>query len=420
MFETNNLDKISCSVESALNDYLDAISEEHLEFENISVEDSLSRILYEDIMVKIDQPPFDKALIDGYAVNSSKIAHTSITKPVILQVIAEINAETKNRTAISDNQAVKVSKGAFLPENADSVISSEDVVQENEIIKVLKSVSPGTCVAKRGEDLVASEVFIKKNRKLRPQDVGGIIGIGYCQVKVYKKPVVSIIPTGNELVPIDVEPDVNQIISSNGYVLKGFIEQLGGTAKISSIVKDDLNQVKSSISKALEVSDLVLVSGGCSAGTKDYTLNAIRELENSKIIANEVEIRPGSHILLAFVENKPVIGLPGHPVSNMTSFHVFGKPVLKKLAGTPRSFWQDRKDTIKLDAFLAKKIFSPEGKEDYVRVRLLEDKEGKIIAYPYTGQSSFLSTLVKSHGIVKIPAECTGLYQGDRVEVLLF
>lgn len=420
MFETDKLKKEESSVEEALEKYLTAVSEENLQYEIINSEDSLNRILYEDIPVKIDQPPFDKALIDGYALSSSAIGHATAEKPVSLDITKEINAESGKIETVSKKQAVKISKGAFLPENTDAVVSTEDVIEEKKVIRVLKSVSPGNFVAKKGEDLVAGDIFIKKNRKIRPQDVGGIIGIGLHQVKVYKKPVVTIIPTGNELVPIDVEPDVNQIISSNGYVLKGYVEQLGGIARITSIVKDDLSMVKSAISKAVEASDLVLVSGGCSAGVKDYTLKAIKELENSKIIVNKVEMRPGSHILLAFMNNKPVIGLPGHPVSNMTSFHVFAKPVLKKLTGTPRSFWQDRKDTIKLDAFLAKKISSPEGKEDYVRVRLLEDKEGKITAYPYTGQSSFLSTLVKSHGIVKIPAECGGLYQGDRVEVFLF
>lgn len=420
MIDTYKLDKTSCSVESALEKFLNLIPDEQLEFENINIEDSLSRILYEDILIKKDHPPYDKALVDGYAVKAADISQATSAKPALLKIVEEINAETNKRPALFEKQAIKISKGAFLPENADAVISLADTIKEKEYVKVLKSTCPGSYVAKKGEDLRAEEVFIKKNRKLRPQDIGGIMGIGYRQVKVYKKPVVSIIPTGSELVPIDVEPEVSQIISSNGYVLKGFTDQLGGNARVSSIVKDDLNQVKSAISKALEVSDLVLISGGCSSGSRDYTLKAIKSLENSIVIADEVEMRPGSHILLAFVNNKPVIGLPGNPVSNMTSFHVFAKPVLQKLAGTPRSFWQGRKDTIKLDAFLAKKIASPEGKEDYVRVRLLEDKEGKISAYPYTGQSSFLSTLVKSHGIIKIPAECTGLYEGDRVEVLLF
>ena len=417
MFETDNP---TCSVESSLKDYLDIIPDEQLAYENINVEDSLSRILYEDIIIKYDHPSFDRALTDGYAVKSSDVTIASEKTPVTLKIIGETDVETMEKLSISEKQAVKISKGAFLPENADAIIPSEDTVVENDSVKVLRSVIPDNCVTKKAEDLHAGEVFIRKNRKIRPQDIGGIIGIGYRQVKVFKKPVVTIIPTGNELVPLDVEPGVNQIISSNGYVLKGFVDQLGGAAKVSSIVKDDLSQVKSAISKALEVSDMVFISGGSSSGSRDYTLKAIQELENSKIIVHGVAMRPGNHVLLALVDNKPVMGLPGHPVSNLTSFHVFGKPVLKKLTGTPRSFWQDRKDTIKIDALLAKKVKSPEGKEDYVRVRLLESEDGKIYAYPYTGRSSFLSTLVKSHGIIRIPEACTGLYEGDRVKVLLF
>lgn len=416
MFEINT----SCTVDNAISTYLEAISDTELEYENINIEDSLSRILYEDIVVKTDQPPIDRALVDGYAINSVDVAYASKKSPVILQVAGEINIGSEEKLIISAKQAFKISKGAFLPENTDAVIPPEEVEVEGETIKVTGGIVPECCIAKRGEDLTSGEIFIRKNRKLRPQDIGGIIGIGYRQVKVYKKPVVTIIPTGNELVPIDVEPDCHQIIASNGYVLKGFIEETGGIGRISAIVKDDLSQVKSAISKALEISDMVLVSGGSSIGTRDYTLRAIESIEGSKIIAHGVSMRPGGHVLLAMVGNKPVIGLPGHAVSNMTCFNVFGRPVLRKLAGTPRSFWQERKDTIKLDAFLAKNINSPEGKEDYVRVRLIEKEDGKILAHPYTGKSSFLSTLVKSHGVIKIPAECTGLYEGDRVEVMLF
>jgi len=408
------------SVETVLNSYLEAISDTHLECENINVEDALSRISYEDIIVKADQPPFDRALIDGYALKAEDVSYAGEKTPATLELLGEINVGSKEKTSISQNQAYKISKGAFLPENADVVVLPSDVKASEGSIKVIKSTIPDSNVARRGEDLVAGEVFIRKNRKLRPQDIGGIIGIGCRQVKVFKKPVITIIPVGSELVPLDVEPDYHQIIASNGYVLKGFVEQLGGIGRISAIVNDELNQVKGAISKALEVSDMVLVSGGSSIGSRDYTLRAIESLEGSKVIANEISMRPGGHALLAVVGNKPVIGLPGHPVSNMTCFNVFGKPVLRKLAGTPRSFWQERKETIKLDAFLAKKISSPEGKEDYVRVRLLEEEDGKILAYPYTGKSSFLSTLVRSHGVIRIPAECTGLYEGDRVEVMLF
>ena len=407
-------------VDLALDNYLKESSQFILESETINVEDSLARILYEDILVKYDLPAVDKTLIDGYAVNSKDIAEADTNTPVTLKLIGEANVGDTNTFTVSAKEAVKVSKGAIMPENTNSVVMPEDTLTEGKKVKVFASVVTGCQVAKKAEDSKAGDVFILKQRKIRPQDIGGIIGLGYRQIKVFKKPVITIIPTGNELVPIDIEPDPTQITSSNSYVLRGFVEQLGGIGKIASIVKDELKLLKKAVSKALEVSNMVIISGGCSTGTKDYTLRAIQEIEGSKILAHSVAMKPGGHVLLAIVNGKPVIGLPGHPVSSLTSFHVFAKPVLRKLSGDPRSFWQITKDTPSIEAILTKNIKSPEGKEDYVRVRLKELGDGKTSAYPFTGRSSFLSTLVKSHGIIKICADCTALYEGDVVDVLLF
>ena len=407
-------------VDSALEDYLKEILQFIPESETINVEDSLSRILYEDILVKYDIPSVDKALIDGYAVNSKDISEADTNNPIKLKLIGETNVGATKSFVISAKEAVKISKGSLMPKNADSVVMPEDTLTEDKNVKVFTSVITGCQVAKKAEDSKAGDLFILKQRKIRPQDIGGIIGLGYRQIQVFKKPVVTIIPTGNELVPIDIEPDPTQITSSNSYVLRGFVEQLGGVGKITSIVKDNLNLVKKAVLKAIEVSDMVIISGGCSTGTKDYTLRALQEIEGSKIVAHSVAMNPGGHVLLAMLNGKPIIGLPGHPVSNLTSFHVFVKPVLRKLSGDPRSFWQIAKDTPTIEAILTKNIKSPEGKEDYVRIRLKELDGGKTSAYPFTGKSSFLSTLVKSHGIIKIPADCTAIYEGDVVEVLLF
>lgn len=407
-------------VELALENFLNENSQMEFESEIINIEDSLSRILYEDILVKNDLPSVDKAIVDGYAVNSNDIAEADSDNPIILKIIGEANVGDASSFIVSKNEAVRISKGTVMPENTDAVVMPEDTLTEDDTVKVFTNVITGFQVAKKAEDVKAGDVFILKQRKIRPQDIGGIIGLGYRQIKVFKTPVVAIIPTGNELVPIDIEPDATQIIASNSYVLRGFIEQLGGIGKIASIVNDDLNLVKNAILKALEVSNMVIVSGGCSTGTKDYTLRAIQDIEGSKILAHSVAMKPGGHVLLAMVNGKPVIGLPGHPVSSMTSFHVFVKPVLRKLSGDPRSFWQITKDTPTIQAILTKNIQSPEGKEDYVRVRLKELDDGKTSAYPFTGRSSFISTLVKSHGIIKICADCTALYEGDVVDVLLF
>jgi len=406
----------------AIENYIKETSQLNFELESeiINVEDSLSRILYEDIPVKYDLPAADKALIEGYAVNSKDIAEADTNNPVTLKIIGEANGGDSNNFSVSTNEAVRISKGSLMPENTDAVVMPQDTLTTGKTVKVFASVVTGFQVAKKAEDVRIGDVFILKQRKIRPQDIGGILGLGHRQIKVFKKPVITVIPTGNELVPIDIEPDATQIISSNTYVLKGFIEQSGGIGKIASIVKDDLKQVKKAVLKALEVSNMVIVSGGCSTGIKDYTLRAIQSIEGSKIIAHSIAMKPGGHVLLAIVNGKPVIGLPGHPVSSLTSFHVFVKPVLRKLSGDPRSFWQITKDTPSIQAILTKNIKSPEDKEDYVRVRLKELDNGKISAYPFTGRSSFLSTLVKSHGIIKIPSDCTALYEGDVVEVMLF
>lgn len=415
---TNNL-IMKQTVSKARENYLLEISEPIKE-ESVKLENTLNRILSKDILTKTDLPTSNRALIDGYAVNASDITNAEEKTPVTLKIIGEINVGDNNKIKLSANETVKIAKGAILPENTNAVVMPEDSFSENSEAKILKSVISGSQVVQKGADLQAGEIFLKKHKKIRPQDIGGLIGLGYKEIYVFKKPVVSIIPTGNELVSIDETPNENQIIASNGYVLKGFIEQMGGIAIIAPIVKDDLNLLKEAISKALEVSDIVLISGGSSNGAQDYTLEALNNIKNSKIMTHSLSMRPGNHTLLAFADNKPVIGLPGHPVSSLTSFHVFVAPVLKKTAGSPESFWKKRKDAIKLNATLSKNIQSPEGKEDYVRVELKETESKKLIANPYTGKSSFLSTLVKSHGLIKLAADCTGLYEGDNVEVILF
>ena len=411
---------IALSVDEALQNFLQETVEYKTCEELLNVEDSLGRILYEDVVAKNDFPADDKTLIDGYAVNSQDVATADETTPVTLELIGESNVDSVGIYTLEKNQALKVSKGSRMPKNADAVIMPEYTLSKDSSVKIFASVLSGADVAQKGEDIKEGEVFIIKQRKIRPQDIGGIIGLGYRQVNVFKRPTVSIIPTGSELVPIDIEPEPTQVIASNSYMLKDSVEQLGGSGKITSIVRDELKLVRNAIIKALEVSDMIIVSGGSAIGMKDYTYKAVKSIEGSKIIAHCTKMKPGRHVLLATINGKPVIGLPGHPVSCMIAFHVFAKPVLRKLSGDPRSFWQIIKDNPTIKATLTKNITSPLEDDHFVRVRLKQLEDGRITAYPFTGKSSFLSTLVKSHGIIKVPADCTAVYEGDVVEVSLF
>ena len=421
------MNKINCNsiknfehVECAIQRFISNINKENAELEEIFVEDSLGRILAEDIIAQFDLPLFNKTLIDGYAVNSSDIVKAEESFPVIINVIDELNVENYKEVEILKNQAVKISTGAILPENADTVVPNEFCYHEDNTVKIFKSFITGANIAKQGDDISKGEILIGKKRKIRAQDIGGVISVGKRKIKVYKQPLVHIIPTGNELLPIDAIPKIGQINETNSFVLKGIIENLGVSCKVNSLVKDDPVLLREAIECALSTSDMVLVSGGSSIGTKDYTLSAIKEINNSKIIAHGIAMRPARQTLLAIVNGKPIIGLPGHPVSNLTSFLVFGKPCLKYLIGSPSSLWQGMKDDVVIDAFLAKDVESPEGREDYVRVRLKSLNNDKVSAYPYAGKSSFISTLVKAHGMIKLSPECTKLYEGDRVKVLLF
>ncbi len=421
LVDSENPKKYS-SVSDALSKLTDEIKYKITETEIIKVEDCLYRVLSEDITAIHNLPLCSTALIDGYAVNSRDIALADTENPVILKVIKEKEPETEKCPAnkISCGQTIKISTGCPLPENADAVVMPEYTSIEKGKVKVFRSVLSGENIAKQGEDILKGEVFIIKGRKIRPQDLGGIMGLGYKEVKVYKKPLVGIIPTGDELVSYPEEAECGNLIETNSWVLKGLVDEAGGQAKVYPIVKDNLTKIKTALKKALKETDVVLILGGSSIGSKDFTLKAIEETENSKLIANGIAMRPGKQTLISIIDDKAVIGLPGHPVSCLTSFLAFVKPVLINMTGNHRSFWQDIKDNVKVNAVLSKDVESPKHREDYVRVRLKKLPNGRISAYPYAGKSSLLSTMVKAHGIIKLGVDCSRLYEGDRVEVILF
>ncbi len=409
------------SVSDALNKLTDEISHKITETETVKVEDCLFRILSEDITAKHNLPLCSTALIDGYAVNSRDIALADTESPVSLKIIKETaEADKCPACKISSGETLKISTGCPLPENADAVVMPEDASVEKGKLKIFKSVLSGENIAKQGEDILKDEVFIIKGRKIRPQDLGGIMGLGYKEVNVYKKPVVGIIPTGDELVSYPEEAECGSLIETNSWVLKGLVDEAGGQPKVYPIVKDNLPKIKAALKKALKETDIVLILGGSSIGSKDFTLKAIEETENSRLIANGIAMRPGRQTLISIINDKAVLGLPGHPVSCLTSFLVFVKPVLIHMTGNHRSFWQDIKDNVKVNAVLSKDVESPKNREDYVRVRLKKLPNGRISAYPYAGKSSLLSTMVKAHGIIKLGVDCSRLYEGDRVEVILF
>ena len=256
---------------------------------------------------------------------------------------------------------------------------------------------------------------MSKGHQLHPQDIGALAGLGILEVEVYRQPTVAIIPTGDEIIPPTETPKPGQIRDINSYSLAGLVQQTGGIPIRFDLVPDNHTALQASLREALGKSDIVLISGGSSVGTRDVTLDVIADIDSAKILAHGVSIRPGKPVIAAVAKDKYIFGMPGNPVSAMVVFELFVKPLLQWLSGLQQPQWNIRS----VNAKLSTNFSSDPGREDYVRVRLIETVDG-LMAEPVLGKSALISTMVKADGTVKIPIGVEGLEAGEEVKVLLF
>jgi len=266
-----------------------------------------------------------------------------------------------------------------------------------------------------GEDVKAGEVVLQKGHFIRPQDIGLMAGIGKSDVFVFLRPRVGIISSGDEIIPIEKEPKPGEVRDINRYTIVSMVKEAGGVPVFLGIAKDRFNDLKEKIEIGLKESDMVAITGGSSVGTLDLTLDVLQSLPGTEIMAHGVSVRPGKPTLLAEVDGKPFLGLPGHPVSAIVIFHLFGKPILKILSGYSK---EEAKPQLKLKGKASRNIPSVTGREDYVRVRL-EEKDGILWAHPVFGKSGAISNLVNANGLIKIGINEEGLEEGEEAEVIL-
>ncbi len=365
------------------------------EGEFITVHQSAGRITAQAVQAKISSPFFHSSAMDGYAVRFHETFGATETQPLRLKL---------------NEQAIPVNTGEPMPQGFNAVIMVEDVGIEGSFIEITESVTPYQHVRTVGEDIVRTELILPENQRIRPVDIGAILAGGHTGVSVRKKPLVTLIPTGNEVVEPGTPLGRGNIIDFNSYMTGALINQWGGEYRREGVVSDDKELLKESILKSLKDSDLVVVIAGSSAGTKDFTPNAIGEL--GRIIVHGINIKPGKPVLLGIVKDKPVIGLPGYPVSAYITFELFAKPLVYHLLG----IIPERPDILK--ARLSRPIASSLGQEEFLRVKV--GKVGdKYIATPSGRGAGALMTLQRADGIVRIPAMSEGLAQKSEVEVTL-
>lgn len=408
------LDRKYLSLDKAYRILLDSIKFRSLSFEIVPLEEAYGRITYEDIYAPENLPGFKRSTVDGFAVRSQDTFGAKETMPVYLTVKGEILMGEAPSFYLNPGEAAGIGTGGMLPEGADAVVMVEhvNIVSQN-LIEVLKPVAPGENVILEDEDIKKDELIIPAGKRLKPQDIGGLAGLGFTEVKVTKKPIVAIILTGDEIIPHNEKATPGKVRDINSFTLAGLIQNTGGISVKMGIVKDKYEDIKDLVNKAYQIADIILITGGTSAGIKDMTAQIINELGTPGIIFHGVLIKPGKPVIAGICNGKPVFGLPGHPVAVYICFELFIKPVMEKMLGV-----NEKKFKNIVKAKLAKSIYSQAGRTDFVRIQLKEEN-GELWAYPLLTKSGLITTLIKANGILCIPEELLGYEKEEIVEVEL-
>jgi len=401
------------TVEKALNDFLGYIH--HLKKENITIEEAENRILAEDIVSKRNIPHFDRAAMDGFAVQAEDTFGAAMDSPILLKIKGKINIGDKKTQKIGKKEAIRIPTGAPIPDGSNAVVMIEYTYTRGDAVEIYKAVTPYENVSRIGEDVKEGDLILKKGTLLQPQDIGMIAALGKMDVEVMKKPLISILSTGNELIdPISAKkhsPLQGEIIDVNSYTIASALRLLGCRVNNLGICKDDKNEIITLLKKGLKEADMLIASGGTSVGEKDFLPEVVNDL--GKIIVHGVAIKPGMPVALSIVDEKPIILLPGFPVAALVAFYNFIPPILEKMLGG--CVWQ--KNFVKARA--ERRIPSKEGIKGFVRVILKKTECGYLAEPIRTSGSGILSSMVKAHGFAIIPEESEGVEKGDEIDILL-
>jgi molybdopterin molybdotransferase len=386
--------------------------------ERVRVAEAAGRVLAQDLTAAGELPHFDRANMDGYAVRAADTFGASESVPAYLRLVGTISMGAAARRPLGKGEAVRISTGGMLPPGADAVVMIEhtDEVADGQV-EVHRGVSPWQHVVRVGDDVHRGDPIFARGRRLRAHDLGALTGVGITRVLVHRRPRIALIATGDEIVPPEQRPRPGQIRNVNQYSLRAMIAEAGGLPRDLGLVPDRPQRLKVALGRALAAADCAMISGGSSVGAKDMTLDVIASFPNSATLFHGIQVAPGKPTILARARGKPVLGLPGHPVSALVIFSRFGAPLVRLLGGeTAASAFSDARV---VQAVLAENVASEIGREDWVRVTLERRDEG-LLARPMRGKSAQIMSLVKADGMVRVPLTDEGIEAGTRVEVVLF
>ncbi len=380
--------------------------------EQVETEQALGRVTFAPVLAPQPLPDFSRSTVDGYAVRAGDTYGASEGLPAYLRLAGEIQMGAAPGFPLWAGECALIHTGGMLPEGADAVVMLEYTqLARSEEVEILRAVAPAENILKVGEDVTLGQEVIPAGKSLRPADLGGLMALGLSSLAVVRRPRVGIISSGDEVVPPDVQPKPGQVRDVNAYTLSALVEEAGGEPVRYGVVPDNPEALEARARQALGECDLVVITAGSSASTRDLTSEVIDRLGEPGVLVHGVNVRPGKPTILAVCAGKAVIGLPGNPVSALVIAALFVRPVVEALLGLKSPQPRPR-----LPARLAINLPSQAGREDWIPVRLLPGPDG-YIAEPVFGKSNLIFSLAQANGLVRIPPDATGLDAGQIVDV---
>jgi putative molybdopterin biosynthesis protein len=378
-----------------------AIDQRPRHVEIVPLDQALGRVLAGDVVSPVDVPSFDRSNVDGFVVIAEDTFGASEEAPrTVLLRDEEIHTGIVPATVLHPGEAVLIATGGVMPRGADAVVMIEHADVRGSELRIFRAVTAGSGVSFAGTDITAGETVLRQGQLLTSRDTGVLAAVGVPLLEVWRRPVVAILSTGDEIIAPGHPMQPSKVYDSNGQVLADAVRELGGEPKRLGIVRDDVAVLRERLHHALEFADIVLLSGGTSKGAGDVSYRVVAELDNPGIIAHGVALKPGKPICLAATAGRAVVVLPGFPTSAIFTFHEFVAPLIRSLAARG----SEQRTTV--PAKLAVKVNSEIGRTEYLLVGLVETDGGEtdtsLVAYPMGQGSGSVTTFSRADGFATI------------------
>ena len=397
--------KALISLDEALSICMDAASPVE-RVETLGLRDAPGRVAASDVTAKISVPSTDRAAMDGYAVTASNTFGAGRFKPKVLRRIDTVYAGGVPRKRVANHTCIEVATGSTIPHGADAVVKVEDTERKGDFVSVYTPVHPGENISGRGEDIRRGEHVIARGDFLSPARIGVLAAVGAADVRVYRRPKVAVLTTGDEVVEPGGPIRPGQVYDINAFTLSVVVEQNGGVAKRLPRVPDDIRSLRNSLRNAAKC-DLVVFSGGSSVGEKDLIMDVLKEL--GEVLFHGVAVKPGKPTVLGRVGRTPVLGMPGYPTSCLSNAYMLLAPMLRNMARLP-----PRHENI-VEAPISRRLVSTIGRVEFHTVKI---EKGK--AVPVYKESGAITSMANADGYIKIPANVDLIEAGEKVRVILF